>query len=137
MLRGGIPRPKGKCPDSLSQAILAWIILLGRLCERCEDVGMEVRGKVQANTPSGRDSRGFARVFWEDRSPPSGGGGPRKTRELAEYIVCCYVSVEMNIRNILLRPRLGTVNIYIYIYIYIYTRTTYIYIYIYIHTHIS
>ena len=30
-LRGGIPRPVGKFPESLRQAILAGIILLGRL----------------------------------------------------------------------------------------------------------
>ena len=31
ILRGGIPRPKGVFPESLSQAILAGIILVGRL----------------------------------------------------------------------------------------------------------
>ena len=31
ILRGGIPRPKGNIPESLSQAILAGIILVGRL----------------------------------------------------------------------------------------------------------
>ena len=30
-LRGGIPRPKGNFPESLSQAILVGIILVGRL----------------------------------------------------------------------------------------------------------
>ena len=31
ILRGGIPRPIGSLPESLRQAILVWIILVGRL----------------------------------------------------------------------------------------------------------
>ena len=31
--RGGVPRPTGNLPESWSQAVLARIMLVGRLCE--------------------------------------------------------------------------------------------------------
>ena len=32
IVRGGIPRPIGNFTESMSQAILVWIVLVGRLC---------------------------------------------------------------------------------------------------------
>ena len=113
ILRGGIPRPVGNFPESLSQAILEGIILVGRLGVTHEQRYLKINEQCVDR-------------YWDNLS---------RDNVSMEIGLVALPGVSSGVENA------GAINIlciYIYIYTYMYIhieRDVYIYIYIYGYTH--